>query len=70
METYVLILLAYVMGADSTRLTHITMPQRYQSEADCMEAGEAMKYVSKRNAEDLRLGFICIENGTVEDDDD
>jgi hypothetical protein len=35
-----------------------------------MEAGEAMKYVSKRNAEDLRLGFICIENGTVEDDDD
>jgi hypothetical protein len=70
METYVLILLAYVMGADSTRLTHITMPQKYESEADCVEAGQSMKFVSTRNAEDLRIGFICIENGTVEDDDD
>jgi hypothetical protein len=69
MDTYVLILLAYV-GANSTQLTPIRLPHRYESEANCMAAGQSMKYVSKRNAEDVRIGFICIKSGTAEDDDD
>ena len=67
METYILILLFYVVAGTGAQMTQTMLPDRYPDEAACLDAGESMKFVSRRDADGIKIGFVCVKTGTVED---
>jgi hypothetical protein len=47
------------------QLVQTSLSDKYPNEAACVDSGEAMKYISKRDANELKIGFVRIKNGTI-----
>ena len=61
------LLFFYVVAGSGVQMTQTIVPDKYSDEAACLDAGETMKFVSRRDADGIKIGFVCVKTGTVED---